>query len=227
MYLAIVSVGPDAAKHGNTITNVVDNVWQKYNSYLVSLFYNPKSANYPSGVSKTEAAVLWVEVEDSLKGKFKIIQKETRNFSYQNLDQLTARFLANYKFSPNPSGSGEPIITRVDSKGGTGIDDGNKPGAKNDSEGKGGDLGWSSTGGIFNLNLNIPLWLWLLGAGAGGLWFFSTDGKKMVIKLVSGGVTVWCTLNYLNKSEIKLPFKIPGILGAIPNTQRLPKRTNL
>ena len=66
MNLAILSVGPNAATSGNAITDATEQVWKKYNQYLVTLFYDPRAANYPSGVSKTEAAVLWVEVENSM-----------------------------------------------------------------------------------------------------------------------------------------------------------------
>lgn len=192
---------------------------------------------YPSSLNKNEVAVIWAEVEDRVHKdgqplpplKFKIIYKEVKDFSFDNLDRLTANFLNRYNPGTVPNPKGDLTKDTDDGqKGSDGLDEGNKPNASKDAEGKGGDWGFSSKGGPFNVpDFNIPLWLWLLGAAAGGLWFFSTDGKKTVIKLASGGITVWCTLNYLNKSKIKLPFKIPGILGAIPDTQRLPKRTNL
>lgn len=224
MYLAILSVGPGAGTSGNAITNTVEQVWKKYNQYMVTLFYDPRGG-YPPTLSKTEAAVLWVEMEDSIKGKFKIIQKETRDFSFNNLDRLTKNFLSNYKFSPDPSGSGEPIVTRGNGQTGTGTDAGNKEGAKNDAEGKGGDFGFSDWGGQFNLPdwlKNLGPWFWLACAGAGALWFFSTDGKKVMIRIAAGGVTVFCTVNYLQRAN--LPFKIPFINGpqiAQPPRKRL------
>jgi len=214
MYLAILSVGPGTATTGNPVTNTVEQVWKKYNQFLVTLFYDPRSKNYPSTLSKTEPAVLWVEMEDSIKGKFKIIQKETRDFSFKNLERQTANFLSKYEFSPDPNNTGTPINPRSDGKTGTGIDEGNKEGAKKDAEGKGGDFGFAPFGGQLNLPdwlKNLGPWFWLACAGAGALWFFSTDGKKVIIRIVSGGVTVFCTVNYLQRAN--LPFKIPFING--------------
>lgn len=228
MNLAIISVGPGTATIANAVTNVTEKVWGKYNQYLITLFYDPRMTSYPSGLSKSEVAVLWVEMEDSIKGKFKIIQKETRDFSFNNLDRLTATFLSNYKFSPNPNGSGEPIVTRGDGKTGTGIDEGNKPGAKNDAEGKGGDFGFSDFGGEWNLPdwlKNLGPWFWLACAGAGTMWFFSTDKKKVVIRLASGGITLFCTVQYLQKAN--LPFKIPFITGLPAPKQPQQKRLML
>jgi hypothetical protein len=222
MNLAIISVGPGTATIGNAVTNATEKVWVKYNQYLITLFYDPSSASYPSGLSKSEVAVLWVEMEDSMKGKFKVIKKETRDFSFNNLDRITKNFLSNYKFSPDPTGSGEPIVTRNNGQTGTGIDAGNKEGAQNDAEGKGGDFGFADWGGQLNLPdwlKNLGPWFWLACAGAGALWFFSTDGKKVIIRVVSGGVTVFCTVNYLQRA--KLPFKIPFINGPqIPQPPR-------
>lgn len=222
MYLAILSVGPSTGTSGNPVTNAVEKVWEKYNQFLVTLFYDPRSASYPASLSKTEVAVLWVEMEDSIKGKFKIIQKETRDFSVNNLDKLTAKFLSKYEFSPDPNNTGTPIDTRGNGKTGTGTDAGNKEGAKNDAEGKGGDLGFANWGGAWNLPdwlKNLGPWFWLACAGAGALWFFSTDGKKVIIRIVSGGVTVFCTVNYLQRAN--LPFKIPFINGPqIPQPPR-------
>lgn len=211
----------------------MEKVWYKYQQFLVGFVLDPKSTTYkyPSSLNKSEVAIIWAEVANDFveTGKFKIISKETKDFSFANIDRRTNEFLQRYNPGSVPNPEGDPTKDAKDGqKGSDGIDEGNKPNAANDATGKGGDLGFSSKGGPFNVpDINIPLWLWLLGAAAGGLWFFSTDGKKTVIKLVSGGVTVWFTLNYLNKSKIKLPFKIPGILGAIPDTQRLPKRINL
>ncbi len=222
-YLAILSIGPGTGTTSNTVTNTVEKVWQKYNQYLVTVFYDPKNPVYPSNWPKNQVGVLWVEMEDSLKGKFKIIRKETNDFSFNNLDRITKEFLSNYKFATTP-GSGTPADGQNGKDGNTGIDKGNKENAKNDHQGKGGDLGFSSWGGVWNLPdwlKNLGPWFWLACAGAGALWFFSTDKKKVVIRLASGGITVFCSVQYLQKA--KLPFKIPfiGQLPAEPPKKRL------
>lgn len=225
-YLAIVSIGPNAGNPGDAVTQTAERVWTKHNQYLYSVFYNPKMSNYPSNWPKNQTGVLWVEMEDSLKGKFKIIQQETANFSFNNLDRITAAFLSKYDFSATP-GSGNPGDSKGGGDGGKGIDEGNKENARNDAEGKGGDFGFSDWGGEWNLPdwlKNLGPWFWLACAGAGGMWFFSTDKKKVVIRIVSGGVTVFCTVNYLQRA--KLPFKIPFI-GSPPVAQHPQKRLRL
>lgn len=222
-YLAIVTIGPSAGNSGDAVTQTAESVWKKHNQYLYSVFYNPKMSNYPSNWPKNQTGVLWVEMEDSLKGKFKIIQQETANFSFNNLDRITAAFLSKYEFSTK-TGSGSPGDAEGGKKGNTGIDEGNKENAQNDAKGKGGDFGFSDFGAEWNIFpdwlKNLGPWFWLACAGAGGMWFFSTDKKKVVIRIVSGGVTVFCTVNYLQRAN--LPFKIPFING--PQIAQPPKK---
>lgn len=210
-YLAIVTIGPSAGNPGDAVTQTAERVWTKHNQYLYSVFYNPKMSNYPSNWPKNQTGVLWVEMEDSLKGKFKIIQQETANFSFNNLDRITLNFLSKYEFSTK-TGSGSPGDAEGGKKGNTGIDEGNNDNAQNDAKGKGGDFGFFDFGAEWNLPdwlKNLGPWFWLACAGASALWFFSTDGKKVIIRIVSGGVTVFCTVNYLQRAN--LPFKIPFI----------------
>lgn len=219
MYPAIISVGPGAGNSNSNVTNTVEKVWLKFNQFLYAFALDPasKTYRYPATLNKNEVAVIWAEVDDKDATKFTIIRKETKDFSYSNLERITQSFLARYNPGSNPDSKGNPGIDADDGKtGNPGIDAGNKEGAKNDHQGKGGDLGFSSWGGAWNLPdwlKNLGPWFWLACAGAGALWFFSTDGKKVIIRIVSGGVTVFCTVNYLQRAN--LPFKIPFI-GQLP-----------
>jgi hypothetical protein len=227
-YLAIVTIGPNAGKPSDAATAITESVWKKHNQYLYAVFYNPKMPNYPSNWPKNQSGVLWVEMEDSLKGKFKIIRQETSNFSFNNLDSITTAFLSKYEFSTK-TGSGSPGDADGGKKGQTGIDEGNKDNAINDAKGKGGDFGFSDFGAEWNFLpdwlKNLGPWFWLACAGAGGMWFFSTDKKKVVIRLASGGITVFCTVQYLQKAN--LPFKIPFITGLPAPKQPQQKRLML
>lgn len=210
MYPAIISVGPGAGKSNNSITNTMEKVWVKYQQFIYAFVLDPNSStyNYPSNLAKSEIAIIWAEVDDNNTNKFRVFQKETKDFSFENLDRITNLFLRRYNPGSLPNPSADPRKEATGGKTGSeGIDEGNKPDARNDATGKGGNFGFSSSGGQINLP-NLP-WFWLACAGFGALWFFSTDEKKVVIRLTAGSITVLCTAQYLQKA--KLPFKIPFI----------------
>ena len=223
MYPAIISVGPGAGEYNSGVTLTTERVWLKYNQFLYSLFYDPRSAVYPANLSKNEVAVVWAEVDDSLKAKFKIIHKETKDFSFENLDRITSGFLSRYKVGSNPNGTP------------TGGNDRNNntenpdPGSKNDVEGNKPDAsgtgkGGNGGGGGF---WEIPPLIWLIGAGYAGMKFIDTTDS--IGKIVYGGIGGFCGYQYLKKQKIRIkkPGGILSFLGSVPDTQRLPKRTTL
>lgn len=156
--------------------------------------------------------VLWAEVEDASKGKAKVIFRENANFGANHLEAITTQFLNRYVTNKDGQ-QGSP--TGKDRNDNDPLASGQK-GERGQSTtiDKGGDFGFFPFGNPFDLNINIPNWIWLIGAGLAGMKFLDTTNKAG--KIAYGGIATLCTINYLNKSKIPLPFKIPGILGEIP-----------
>jgi hypothetical protein len=211
MYLAIISIGPGAAN--SAVTRTVQTVWNKYNRYIYFLTYQPGMLNFPPGFSISNPTVVWAEVSNSLEGKFKTIYIENGNFSQSHLDAITAKWLLQYDL-PSSKEDGDPVA-KNGKAGSTGTTNPTEKEDGNAETGNGGQYGLSKYGiNLFNLNLNVPSWVWLIGAGFGTMK--ALDTPQRVGKIAYAGAAAFCAINYINKAKIPLPFKIPGVLGELP-----------
>lgn len=216
---AIILYG-NAGTSTNAVYTALEKIWLKHEKYLLYL-WGGSTSNAPLAYAiYSSPTVLWAEVEDASKGEIKVIYRETANFKPEYLAATTEKFLA--RFDLNHSGEGNPVGSGDSKPDSSGKEGDRGTGTIMD---KGGDFGFFPFGNVFDLNLNIPTWLWLVGAGLAGMKFLDTSNK--VGKIAYGALGAWCTINYLNKADIPLPFKIPGILGAIPPQRTLPKRIKL
>lgn len=219
MQLNIIVYGPEASKDTKLARQ---SAFASYGKHATRVSYS--YMKFPGASDQT--AVYWVTGEP---GNFKIIDKETSNFSAANIESRTISFLSKYPTGKDKGGTG----TSKDNTGGNNPVD-NKNGTNSGTgEGFGGNIGLPFGAGVFNLEFpfGLPNWLWLIGAGLGaGVFVITSDEstvkiasktlgierigktvnrKKTVIKIGAATFAAFCTINYLNAK--KIPIKLPEI----------------